>query len=69
MCLVPRLVLKALYANVYIKAIHIPGSHNIWADLLSRLQVPRFLELHPAADKRATSVLPLPLSLDYKCKL
>ena len=59
-----RLVLKALHSNVLIKAVHIPGVHNILADLLSRLQVPQFLERHPTADKFATTVNPLPHFLD-----
>ena len=69
MCLIRRLVLKALHANVLIKAEHISGVNNVWADALSRLQVSRFLELHPSADKVPSSVTPLPQSLDCKLKL
>ncbi len=69
MCFIRKLVLKALLSNVLIQAIHVPGSHNVYADLLSRLQVPRFFQLHPEADKLASVVSPLPLSMDSSAKL
>ena len=56
MSFIRRLVLKALSFNVLIKAVHVSGIHNTRADLLSRLQVPRFLELHLSANKVATSI-------------
>ena len=38
-CLVRQLVLICLSQNIYFKARHVPGRHNVLADSLSRLQV------------------------------
>ena len=57
---VRRLVLQALRHNVLIQAVHVPGTMNILADLLSRLQVSRFLELHPSADGLPAKIQSLP---------
>ena len=63
MSLVRRLVIQALNKNFDIKATHISGKHNVLADYLSRLQVSRFLEMFPSADKSPTKVdLPLQMS-------
>lgn len=43
--------------NINFLVRHIPGKSNVNADLLSRLQVTRFLELNPNADAEA-SILP-----------
>jgi hypothetical protein len=51
MCLVRRLVLACLRHNILFKAEHIPGILNTLPDLLSRLQVQKFLELAPYMDR------------------
>ena len=48
MVLVRKLVLVCLEHNILFKAKHIPGTHNILADSLSRLQVQTFKQLAPA---------------------
>ena len=58
-----RLVVQALLANIRIRAVHVPGLLNAKADALSRLQVAKFLDLHPTADRQATVVPTLPASL------
>ena len=58
-----RLVLTALKFNILLKASHVPGYNNTLSDALSRLQVSRFLTLHPSADKHPTPVQPLPQSI------
>ena len=40
--------------NINILVRHIPGLHNIDADFLSRLQVQRFKENHPSAERYPT---------------
>ncbi|XP_053387994.1 uncharacterized protein LOC128551264 [Mercenaria mercenaria] len=44
MRLVRRLVMISLKCNILFQAKHVPGTNNTLADLLSRQQVPRFLE-------------------------
>ena len=48
MVFVRKLVLVCLEHNIFSKAKHIPGTHNILADSLSRLQVQIFKQLAPA---------------------
>ncbi|XP_052806563.1 uncharacterized protein LOC128235808 [Mya arenaria] len=48
MKLVRRFVVKTLQHNVLCRAEHIPGSHNILADFLSRDQVDKYLRSCPA---------------------
>ncbi|WAR08396.1 LOW QUALITY PROTEIN: hypothetical protein MAR_018354 [Mya arenaria] len=48
MKLVRRFVVKTLQHNVLCRAEHIPGSHNILVDFLSRDQVHKFLPSCPA---------------------
>ena len=62
--LVCRLVIAALKFNILLKAVHIPGHFNTLSDCLSRLQIPRFLALHPTAHKEPSSTPPLQLSID-----
>ena len=45
LALVRQLVLICLSQNIYFRARHVPGRHNVLADSLSRLQVERFLSL------------------------
>lgn len=45
------LVSKCLKLNIWLKARCIPGKENMIADVLSRLQMQRFFELLPEADK------------------
>ena len=47
MCLLRKLVITCLTHNILFKAKHIPGKHNISADLLSRLQVEAFHRINP----------------------
>lgn len=57
MSLVRCLVVSAMQVNCCVRAVHVPGSCNNLADLLSRLQVDKFRLAHPAADQSPT---PLP---------
>lgn len=56
MCLVRRLVLACLRHNILFQAEHIPGKINTLPDLLSRLQVQKFLGLAPYMDRFPTNV-------------
>lgn len=56
MCLVRRLVLACLRHNILFQAQHIPGKINTLPDLLSRLQVQKFLGLAPYMDRFPTTV-------------
>lgn len=56
MCLLRRLVLACLRHNILFKAEHIPGKINVLPDLLSRLQVQKFLGLAPYMDRFPTTV-------------
>lgn len=56
MCLVRRLVLACLRHNILFQAEHIPGKINTLPDLLSRLQVQKFLGLAPYMDRFPTTV-------------
>ncbi|XP_077182618.1 uncharacterized protein LOC143832292 [Paroedura picta] len=49
MCLVRRLVLVGLEANITFRARHVAGVNNVFADSLSRLQVRKFHMLAPQA--------------------
>jgi len=60
MRLVRRLFFRCVEFNITITLKHVPGSHNLYADLLSRLQVSRFLELCPGAFSHHT---PIPWSV------
>lgn len=60
MVLVRRLVLACMKHNILLRALHIPGTHNVLPDLLSRLQVEEFKRLAPDMDKDPT---PVPASL------
>ena len=63
---VRQIVLATLKLNIYIEVEHISGENNRLADLLSRLQVPAFLQLHGAADRLASAVNHLPQSMNCK---
>ena len=52
MCLMRQLTWLAAKYNFYVTAEHIPGVNNVYADMLSRLQVQKFKELVPQADTR-----------------
>lgn len=56
MRLVRRLVLACLRHNILFQAEHIPGKINTLPDLLSRLQVQKFLGLAPYMDRFPTTV-------------
>ena len=43
--LLREICLVAMYGDVVLVPVHIPGRENVMADLLSRLQVHRFLDL------------------------
>ena len=56
-------ILRALFLfcakrNINILMKHIPGTTNLAADFLSRLQVRKFKEVHPSADELPTPVPP-----------
>ena len=56
MRLVRGLFLFAARHNINIWVRHISGHHNYLSDALSRLQVQKFRQLHPDADRSATPV-------------
>ena len=56
MSLIRHMVLKLLSFNILFRSRHIPGVSNILSDSLSRLQVTRFRQLHPTADREPTPV-------------
>lgn len=47
--------------NIMLRAVHIPGVQNSWADALSRLQVDKFLSSCPHASPQPTPVIPVDL--------
>jgi hypothetical protein len=49
--------------NIHFSAEHIPGLFNTAADLLSRLQISRFLTLFPLMDSNSYPVPPTLLHL------
>ena len=54
-------ILRALFFfsarhHIRLSFQHIPGVDNLYADLLSRLQVRRFRELSPAADQFSSTI-------------
>ena len=55
-CLVRHLFFHAAKRNLNIVFQHVPGQHNVMADLLSRLQVDRFLLQFPLMDRAPASV-------------
>lgn len=63
MILVRKLVLLCLTHNIVVEARHVPGADNSTADALSRLQMVRFRELFPRADREAVRTPPLPVAL------
>ena len=54
MKLMRTLTWLALVNNFYFSSIYIESRKNIYADLLSRLQVEKFKRLRPDADQQAT---------------
>ena len=58
LALVRQLVLVCLSQNIYFRARHVPGRHNVLADSLSRLQVERFLSLTRGMDSLPTTIPP-----------
>ena len=58
LALVRQLVLICLSHNIYFRARHVPGRHNVLADSLSRLQVERFLSLTRGMDSLPTTIPP-----------
>lgn len=50
MCLMRQLTWLSVKYNFFVTAEHIPGAKNVYADLLSRLQVKKFKELAPTAN-------------------
>ncbi len=56
MVVLRELVLKCLQFNIVLRAEHIPGAMNIFADALSRLQVEKFMRLVPQADPAPTDI-------------
>ena len=63
---VRQIVLATLTYNIYLEIEHISGENNKLADLLSRLQVQQFLQLHGAANQQSATVKKLPPSMPCK---
>ena len=57
------LIYYSMHYNFLLRAEHIPGKLNVLSDLLSRLQVPRFRELAPAAEEHPVELPESPLLL------
>ena len=51
-----RLMILSLSQNIHIQTEHIPGISNTAADLISRLQVQKFLTRFPHIDQEPTQV-------------
>ena len=58
MTLVRRLVIINMSCNILTCAKHIPGVNNVLADSLSRLQVKKFLNEFPTAERMPTAIPP-----------
>ena len=58
MHLLRMFVLECLKYNIVFKAVHVPGTHNVRADALSRFQMQRFRNASPHAEPKMT---PLPI--------
>ena len=58
MKLVRLLFFLSVDLNISLSLRHVPGHLNVYADLLSRLQVARFLQLCPDAAKSPSPILP-----------
>ena len=56
MRLIRLLFFHCVEFNITVSLKHVAGSHNLYADLLSRLQVSRFLELCPGAAVDRTQI-------------
>ena len=61
-------LLRYLYFRAYkfecnVLLVHIPGKYNVLADLLSRLQVEKFLRALPTADTKPTPIPPVVWSI------
>ena len=56
MILLRKIVLICFLNNIQVRAQHIKGELNCFADAISRKQWVRFRQLHPTADKEATEV-------------
>lgn len=61
--LLRTLALLCLRENIVLRVEHIPGVENVRADLLSRLQVDRFLAVSEVTEREATDI-PAILSLE-----
>ena len=64
MSLVRRLVIANMSFNVHFIARHIPGTENKIADLISRFQISRAMQLEPRLNAHPTSVPPHLLPLE-----
>ena len=58
MCLIRQLFFIAAHHNFDLRLIHVPGIHNVAADLLSRLQVADFKKGFPNSDITGTEIPP-----------
>lgn len=56
--LLRHMIFKCLSLNIWMKAVHVPGKDNVLADALSRLQMDRFFQLFPEADRVGLSCPP-----------
>jgi hypothetical protein len=59
MSLIRALFFCAARFGFTLRVVHVPGTDNLYADLLSRLQVSRFLELRPDSDPSPTIPSPI----------
>ena len=61
--LLRNLTCKSMQHNFHLKAVHIPGKYNIKADLLSRFQIQKFLQIAPEATSHPTQLPALVMNL------
>ena len=65
-------LLAAIY-NFFFQCTHIPGKHNMAANVLSRDNTPFFLQTNPSADSQPTPILTVTadlcqIALDWMCE-
>ena len=63
MDLLRALTLISMKHNLFVRARHVPGVHNVIADALSRFQEARFREAAPKGDRDPCTIPPSLMTL------